>query len=164
MSVRTIAGLAREGGVGVETVRFYQRRGLLPTPERWSGDGTGAGIRRYGDDDVRRLRFIRSAQTAGFTLEQIKELLSLDAGEDRRRARELAGERLAALDRTIADLDEARAALRRLAHACASTTAGPCPIIAAFQARDSNVPDEYEGNRRPARRRTRADSGQTFGD
>ena len=133
MSVRTIAGLAREGGVGVETVRFYQRRGLLPTPERWSGDGVGGGIRRYGEEDVRRLRFIRSAQTAGFTLEQIRELLSLDASEDRERARELAAERLAALDRTIADLQEARTALRRLAGACASTDSGPCPIIAAFQ-------------------------------
>lgn len=133
MSVRTIAVLAREGGVGVETVRFYQRRGLMPTPDRWSRDGGGGGIRRYGEEDVRRLRFIRSAQTAGFTLEQIKELLALDAGEDRQRARELAAERLAALDRTIVDLEEARAALQRLAKACASKDSGPCPIIAAFQ-------------------------------
>jgi len=133
MSVRTIAGLAREGGVGVETIRFYQRRGLLPTPDRWSRDGFGGGIRRYGDDDVRRLKFIRSAQTAGFTLDQIKELLSLDAGDDRARARELAATRLAALDRTINGLEQARAGLRRLAGACASTDVGPCPIIAAFQ-------------------------------
>lgn len=125
--------LAREGGVGVETVRFYQRRGLLPTPDRWSRDGAGAGVRRYGEEDVRRLKFIRSAQAAGFTLEQIKELLSLDAGEDRARARVLAAERLEALDRTIADLEAARAALRRLASACASKDSGPCPIIAAFQ-------------------------------
>lgn len=132
MHVRTVAGLAREGGVGVETVRFYQRRGLIPTPDRWSSDGS-SGVRRYGDDDVRRLRFIRSAQTAGFTLDQIKELLSLDAGEDRVRARELAAERLVALDRTISDLEEARSALRRLAQACQSKDTGPCPIIAAFQ-------------------------------
>ena len=58
----TIAGLARAGGVGVETVRYYQRRGLMPTP-----DG-GGGVRRYGGAEVRRLRFIRSAQRAGFTL------------------------------------------------------------------------------------------------
>ena len=128
MKSRTIAILAREGGVGVETVRFYQRRGLLPTPERWSRDGVGTGVRRYGEEDVRRLRFIRSAQTAGFTLEQIKELLSLDAGEDRARAHALATERLAALDKAIADMMEARAA-----GACASTDQGPCPIIAAFQ-------------------------------
>jgi MerR family transcriptional regulator, mercuric resistance operon regulatory protein len=141
MNVRTIAGLAREGGVGVETVRFYQRRGLLPTPDRWSRDGGGAGIRRYGDEDVRRLQFIRSAQVAGFTLDQIKELLSLDAGEDRVRARELAAERLTALTRTIYDLEEARTALRRLAHACASEDSGPCPIIAAFQTLPPTVRD-----------------------
>ena len=139
MSVRTIAGLAREGGVGVETVRFYQRRGLLPTPDRWSRNGVGAGIRHYGDEDVGRLKFIRSAQTAGFTLEEIKDLLSLDAGEDRARARVLAAERLDALDRTIADLEEARAALGRLASACASRESGPCPIIAAFQGKAGPV-------------------------
>ncbi len=133
MKARTVAILAREGGVGVETIRFYQRRGLMPTPDRWSSDGVGAGVRRYGDEDVRRLRFIRSAQTAGFTLEEIKELLTLDASDDRDRARALATERLAALDRAIDVLVEARAALRRLAGACAATEGGPCPIIAAFQ-------------------------------
>ena len=87
MSVRTIAGLAREGGVGVETVRFYQRRGLLPTPDRWSRDGAGAGVRRYGEEDVRRRKFIRSAQTSGFTLDEISELLELDQSDDRPRVR-----------------------------------------------------------------------------
>lgn len=126
----TIAGLARAGGVGVETVRFYQRRGLLETPER-VGE---AGVRRYGEPEVRRLRFIRSAQAAGFTLDQIAELLNLDAGADRTRARELAVERLAALDAKIAELEQARSALRRLARACASSSAGPCPIIGSFEA------------------------------
>lgn len=62
----TIAGLARAGGVGVETVRYYQRRGLLKTPERPDSAGHGGSVRHYGDQDVRRLRFIRSAQAAGF--------------------------------------------------------------------------------------------------
>jgi MerR family mercuric resistance operon transcriptional regulator len=115
--------------VGVETVRFYQRKGLLGTPER----GGSGGVRRYGEDDVRRLRFIRSAQGAGFTLEQIGELLRLDAGEDRARARELAAERLAALDSKIAELQAARDALRRLASACHASEEGPCPIISAFE-------------------------------
>src|SRR5688500_8369049 len=75
MKSTTIAGLAREGGVGVETVRYYQRRGLLDTPEREHRHGFGGGVRRYGDQDVRKLRFIRSAQAAGFTLEEIAELL-----------------------------------------------------------------------------------------
>lgn len=133
----TIAGLARSGGVGVETVRYYQQRGLLRTPERPGSAGHGAGVRRYGDDHVRRLRFIRSAQAAGFTLEQIKELLDLDAGEDRARARTLAKERVAALDAKIAELQAARDALARLARACSSSSTGPCPIITAFDQSDS---------------------------
>lgn len=130
----TIANLAREGGVGVETVRYYQRRGLLRTPEKSGGSALSGGIRRYDAEDVRRLRFIRAAQGAGFTLDQIGELLQLDAGEDRARARRLAQDRIAALDEKIAELQAARAALARLATACGEGGAGPCPIIAAFEA------------------------------
>jgi MerR family mercuric resistance operon transcriptional regulator len=130
----TIAGLAREGGVGVETVRYYQRRGLLETPERPGGAGTQGGIRRYTADDVRRLRFIRSAQAAGFTLEQIGELVALDATDDRARARQLANERIAALDTKIEELKHVRASLQRLAHECGSDSEGPCPILTAFDA------------------------------
>jgi MerR family mercuric resistance operon transcriptional regulator len=122
----TIGELAAAGGVGVETIRYYQRRDLLRTPAR------GGGIRHYGPEDVRRLRFIRQAQAAGFTLEEIRELLELDAGEDRGRARELARARIAALDARIADLRRARDALRRLASACREGSAGPCPILASF--------------------------------
>ena len=130
---RTIARLAREGGVGVETVRYYQRRGLLRTPDKSGGSALSGGIRRYGEDDVRRLRFIRQAQAAGFTLEQIGELLDLDAGQDRARARALAMERIGALDDKIAELTAARASLARLAQACAASDKGPCPIIEAFE-------------------------------
>ena len=122
----TIGTLAREGGVGVETVRYYQRRGLLAQPRR------GDGIRRYGNEDLRRLRFIRTAQAAGFTLEQVAELLALDATEDRAKARILARARIVALDAKITELQTARDALKRLARECASST-GPCPIIAAFE-------------------------------
>src|SRR3546814_17109658 len=66
------------------------------------------GVRRYGSEDVRRLRFIRQAQASGFTLEQIRELLELDAGADRARARTLAETRIAALDEKIAELERAR--------------------------------------------------------
>ena len=125
----TIGKLAAAGGVGVETIRFYQRRGLLDMPQR------ADGIRRYGSDDVRRLRFIRHAQAAGFTLEEIKELLDLDASEDRSRARELANARVKALEVRIADLQRARDALRRLAKECGSGSAGPCPILASFDER-----------------------------
>ena len=132
MTGMTIAALAREGGVGVETVRYYQRRGLLDEPDRPTGAGAGGGIRRYGTDDARRLRFIRSAQAAGFTLEQIGELLALDATDDRARARQLAHEQIAGLDAKIAELEQARASLCRLASECGSGSAGPCPILTAF--------------------------------
>jgi MerR family mercuric resistance operon transcriptional regulator len=122
----TIGKLASAGAVGVETIRFYQRRGLLETP------GRAAGIRRYGSDDVRRLRFIRQAQAAGFTLEEIKELLDLDASEDRGRARELANARVKALGERIAELQRARDALRRLSKECGSGSPGPCPILSSF--------------------------------
>ena len=124
----TIAKLAQAGDVGVETVRYYQRRHLLPQPER----PEGSGYRRYGEADVQRLRFIRRAQAAGFTLEEIAELLALDATQDRPRARALARARIAVLDDRIARMQAARADLARLADACGSGSAGPCPILAAF--------------------------------
>jgi MerR family mercuric resistance operon transcriptional regulator len=123
----TIGGLAKAAGVGVETVRYYQRRGLLPEPPRPPGE-----IRRYGEDDLKRLRFIRRAQAAGFTLEEIGELLALDRTDDRDRVRALASERVAALDGKIAELRKSRAALDRLRSSCASGSSGPCPIIEAF--------------------------------
>jgi MerR family mercuric resistance operon transcriptional regulator len=81
---------------------------------------------------VRRLKFIRAAQAAGFTLEEIRELLALDAGHDHARARALARERIGALDARIAELEQARDALKRLARDCARSR-GPCPIITAFE-------------------------------
>src|SRR3546814_17645325 len=96
-----IGKVAQAGDVGVETVRFYQRRGLLDTPTR------DHGVRRYGSEDVRRLRFIRQAQASGFTLEQLRELLELDAGADRARARTLAASGIASLGEKIAGLDGA---------------------------------------------------------
>lgn len=126
----TIAGLAREGGVGVETVRFYQRRGLLEEPK--VGGVAPGGVRRYGPEHVRKLRFIRSAQSAGFTLAEIGDLMALDATEDRDEARRLATVRLKALDARISELQRARAALKHLVSACRASASGPCPIIDAF--------------------------------
>ena len=82
---------------------------------------------------MRRLLFIRRAQAAGFTLEEIAELLALDSGHDRARVRALAGERLAALGARIAELETARSALTRLSEACAAGSKGPCPILEAFE-------------------------------
>lgn len=122
----TIAKFAEAGEVGVETIRFYQRKGLLETP------GKGDGIRRYDEADVRRLRFIRMAQRAGFTLEEIRELLALDSSRDHRRARELARARIAKLDEQIAEMERARSYLRKLARQCTAAASGRCPILASF--------------------------------
>ena len=122
----SIGTLAAAAGVGVETIRFYQRRGLLETPAR---DG---GIRRYGGLDLSRLRFIRQAQSAGFTLEEIKVLIELDAADDRTPVRALADERVRILDQQIAKLKRARSALKRLSSECAAGGSGPCPILSAF--------------------------------
>ena len=123
----TIGKLATAGGVGVETVRFYQRRGLLPEPDR------NGSVRRYDETDLRRLRFIRTAQTAGFTLTEIAELLALDATNERARARELANNRIEEIDAKIYALKKARHSLRRLADECAEGSHGRCPIIRAFE-------------------------------
>jgi MerR family mercuric resistance operon transcriptional regulator len=133
MSDMTISTLARAGDVGVETVRFYQRKGLLEVPEQGQLHGHGGSIRRYGAADAQRLRFIRAAQAAGFTLEEIGELIALDSTQDRARAHAMAQGRIAALDAQIAQLTSARDALSRLAHDCAHGDEGPCPIIAAFE-------------------------------
>jgi len=127
MTALRISDLAKQGGVGVETVRFYQRKGLLDVPR-----GEAAGGRHYGPDDVRRLQYVRRAQAAGFTLAEIAELIALDQTDDRPRAREMAKVRIAALDAEIARLEEARRSLTKLAKDCAKGGSGPCPILAAF--------------------------------
>jgi len=122
----TIGKFAKQADVGVETVRFYQRKGLLEVPPR------NDGIRRYGEEDLHRLRFIRKAQAAGFTLDEIKELIDLDSTQDRSRARELALSRLQTLESKIAELQSARDALKKLAAECSEGGSGPCPILKSF--------------------------------
>src|SRR6478752_810198 len=129
----TIAKLAKAGGVGVETIRYYQRRKLLDLPARDDPAGPGNTVRRYDEIDVRRLRFIRSAQAAGFTLEEIGELIALDATHERGRVRELAATRVAALEARIEEMSRARDALRKLVRICGSAGEGPCPILVAFE-------------------------------
>lgn len=122
----SIGKFAEAGGVGVETIRFYQRKELLEVPLK------SGGIRHYGQDDLRRLNFIRKAQSAGFSLQEIKELISLDSSDDRPRARELARSRIRALDTKIEELKQARNSLKKLATECAHGKSGPCPILKSF--------------------------------
>ena len=125
---KTIAKLARTAGVGVETVRYYQRRGLMPVPK-----ACGATYRAYDQEHVEQLLFIRRAQAAGFTLEEIGELLKLDPRQGRERVRELARERLDALETRIAELRAAQSALGPLLQDCEARASGPCPIIEALR-------------------------------
>ncbi|RZJ01195.1 MAG: MerR family transcriptional regulator [Brevundimonas sp.] len=124
----TIARLAESAGVGVETVRYYQRRGLMPVP---GPDGSGA-YRTYTADHLHTLRFIRRAQVAGFTLEEIRNLLSADPVKDRASILDMASRRLKALDAQQADLTKARRALDNLVYDCRTSAQAPCPIIAAL--------------------------------
>ncbi len=128
----TISQLAQSAGVGVETVRFYQRRGLLFDP-RPAARGGAPGSKHYGEAERQRLRFIRSAQRAGFSLLEIGHLLELDRSEDRAKARAMASARINALDAQIAEMQAARQSLERLAQECARSDQGPCPIITAFE-------------------------------
>lgn len=124
----SIAQLAKSAEIGVETVRFYQRKGLLrdPKPAR----SPGSGIRHYDQSDLRTLRFIAAGKQAGFTLAEIARLQELDATGDRAEARRMARERVKAIDTEIRRLRRSRANLLRLEQACRSETTKACPIIA----------------------------------
>jgi MerR family mercuric resistance operon transcriptional regulator len=128
MADMTIAKLARAANVGVETIRYYQRRGLMPV-RRAAGH---TAFRHYDEGHLRLLMFVRRAQQAGFTLKEIKELLSLDRTRDRARIRVLAGQRLQALALEAQQLEASRRALQRLLGACQGSNRGPCPIIESF--------------------------------
>jgi Hg(II)-responsive transcriptional regulator len=129
----TISGVARRAGVGVETVRYYERRGLVARP----GKADGA-YRRYGSDHIARIRFIRRARELGFTLEEIGTLLALEDGPDRRSIRRVAAERLAQIRQRIDDLRRMEHALAHVLHQCEAHARAPrCPIIAAITSEDS---------------------------
>ncbi len=128
MNEITIGSLARAAGVNVETVRYYQRRGLLP-----EAGGRKGAYRVYGGTELARLRFIRRAQALGFTLEEISGLLALDEEADRERARAVARAKIADIDARIRQLEEVRAALHSLVTCCEHTDArAPCPILQAL--------------------------------
>jgi MerR family transcriptional regulator, mercuric resistance operon regulatory protein len=123
--------VAEQAGVNVQTLRYYERRGLLPEPSRRE-----SGYRVYGPDAVRTVRFIKRAQQLGFHLSDAESLLALAAGgpESCDAARELADEKIAELDRRIADLIAMRESLGRLAATCAKPRAErECPLLQSIQ-------------------------------
>jgi MerR family mercuric resistance operon transcriptional regulator len=128
MTQLTIGKLAADAGVNVETVRYYQRRGLMAEPEKPMN-----GQRRYGVDAVKRVRFIKRAQVLGFTLDEIASLLELDEAHACAETRDLAAHKLEVIDSKLADLKAMRKALMALLRECDTGGAkGACPIIHAL--------------------------------
>lgn len=123
----TAGELAKRAGVNRETIRFYERNGLLPQPARSS-----SGYRLYGDVDVRRVHFVKRAQALGFTLKEVGELLAIADGRlvRCREVRRVAEKRLSYVENQLKDLNKLRRSLRELVSKCgnAARIAG-CPII-----------------------------------
>ena len=138
----TIGEVARRADLGVETVRFYERQGLLEEPER-----RASGYRQYDEEAVTVLRFIRRAKGLGFTLKEIKSLLGLrlDASAKRADVRRQAKEKVADIEAKIADLQRMREALLSLVNQCRGDGAATgCPILRAMQGEDATHPRESE--------------------
>jgi len=130
MNRLTSSDLARQGGINVESIRFYERERLLPKPPR-----TASGYAVFTTDDVRRVRFIKRAQELGFSLREIKELLALRFEPDTSCAdvRERAETKLSDIDQKIRDLKRMRKALARLTTACPGRgSVNRCPILESF--------------------------------
>ena len=124
----TIGAFAKAAGVNVETIRFYQLKGLLPPPERQYGR-----ICRYGQSDVARLKFVKSAQRLGFSLDEVGLLLKLEDGTNCSEAAELASIRLADVRIRLADLKRMEAALSKLVGECNARHGNvSCPLITAL--------------------------------
>ena len=133
MTAMTIGRLARKAGVGVETIRFYERKGLIEQPRR-PRDG---GYRVYPEETAHRIRFIRQAQELGFSLREVQDLLSLraDPESDSADVRERAATKLAEVKRKITELERIRAALEDLIAACPGRGAlRGCTIMEALRA------------------------------
>jgi len=125
----TIGSLAETAGVNVETIRFYQRKGLMPEPEKPYGS-----IRRYGAAELARVRFIKSAQRLGFSLEEVGELLKLEDGARCSEARQLAEQKLVDVRQKLSDLQRIESVLAGLVARCSAVRGRVnCPLIASLQ-------------------------------
>ena len=125
----TIGRLAQAVGVNVETVRYYQRRGLLDTPLRRT-----SGFHHYSENDAELLRFIKRAQGSGFTLAEIEALLALRVSKSCKETRALAAKKLAMVEERLRDLRRLRRELRAWVDACDHNPKNsPCPTIRRFE-------------------------------
>ena len=125
----TIGAVADAAGVNVETIRFYQRKGLMAEPPRPYGT-----IRRYASSDVERVKFVKAAQRLGFSLDEVAGLLSLDDGTHCDEARQRAEQKLADVRDKLSDLRRIEAVISKLVRdCCASRGTVSCPLIAALR-------------------------------
>jgi MerR family copper efflux transcriptional regulator len=132
MATYRIGQLAQLAGVAVDTLRYYERNDLLAPEARMA-----SGYRRYGETELRRLRFIRRAKALGFSLDEIRDLLALGAEQDVARIRDTAQQRLDDVERRIAALQRVRDGLRTLIRACPGHgRAEACPILQALSQED----------------------------
>ena len=134
-TLMTIGAAAKAADVAIDTVRYYERNGLLPEPPR-----RASGYRAYRDEDVQRLRFIRRAKQLGFSLEEIRGLLELSQQNEQGvpGVHATAAARLAELDARIEELERVRNGLRQLVQACPGHgTPHECPILKALTAGES---------------------------
>ena len=131
MGTMTIGRLAKRAGVGVETIRFYERKGLIPEPPRRS-----SGYREYDDDTVMRVRFIRHAKELGFTLKEIDGLLSLQLDPDKpcQDVNRRIETKISDIDEKIQMLKRMKDALQRLSVQCGGEgSVSECPILEALE-------------------------------
>jgi MerR family transcriptional regulator, copper efflux regulator len=128
-----IGELAKRAGVGIDTVRYYEREGLLKPRQRLA-----SGYRRYTGHEISRLRFIRKAQVLGFSLSEIRDLLTLSSHRDVARVKKTAEAKLVDVRKRIAELERVRSALTDLVTACPGHgRAEECPILRALGGEDA---------------------------
>lgn len=134
MQTITIGKFAKSAQVGIETIRYYQSRGLLPTPDKTTG------YRQYPVSLIERIRFIKRAQELGFNLDEITELLSLHGNHQRELIQQITAARLAQIGSKITDLERMQLVLKQLLSECKHTNPDlPCPIISSLGGEQNGV-------------------------
>lgn len=130
MQSLSIGQVAQRANVNIQTIRYYERVGLIPKAERKE-----SGYRKFSLEDVLRIQFIKHAQAAGFLLKEIKELLAIKVDSDTTcdDVRNLAEKKIMEIDEKIRHMQEMKQTLENLTESCSNNTTGDCPILEAFE-------------------------------
>ena len=129
---RTIGKAAKEADIGVETIRYYERKGLIEQPIK------AAGFRHYSDQDIKKLRFVKKAKTLGFSLDEIKELMELEVCSSKTKSviKEKSQNKIHEIQQKISDLEEILGTLKKFSRSCASgkkTSTKECGLLECFE-------------------------------